>query len=82
MRITVLITNVYDGAEHPNTVTFDAPPAPRSSDDEAMDDWAYENIFPRTGDGNAINKKAGYFAEIRACEERPDLVGREFEWGI
>ncbi|KMV17549.1 hypothetical protein ACT17_14730 [Mycolicibacterium conceptionense] len=80
MRITVLITNVYDGAEYTDTVSFDAPPAPRSGDDEAMDDWAYDNIYPHTGDGRE-HEEAGYFAEIKACDERPDLVGREFEWG-
>lgn len=78
MKITVRFTDVYDGAEYPRTDTFDVP-APASGED--IDDWAYDHIFPRSGDGRE-HEESGYFAEIKACAERPDLDGREFEWGI
>ncbi|MFA5709295.1 hypothetical protein [Mycolicibacterium sp.] len=78
MQITVKFTDVYDGTEYPRTETFDAP-APAA--DKDIDDWAYDNIFPRTGDGRE-HDESGYYAKITVCSDRPDLVGREFEWGI
>lgn len=76
MLMTVKFTNVYDDEEHEHTQTImvSAPP----SDD--LTDWAETNILPHTGDGNAIAKNAGYFAEIVEFGDRPELVGREFEW--
>ena len=78
MWMTLEFTNVYDGAEHisRSTVEVDAPPA--ESDD--LEDWAGEYLYPHAGDGNAVDKDAGYFADIVACAERPELVGREFQW--
>ncbi len=78
MKLTVLFTDVYDGHEYPRTETFDAPAPP---DVEDLDDWAYDNLHTRSGDGRA-HHESGYFAEIKACDELPALVGREFEWGI
>ena len=72
-------TNVYDGEEHINvcTVDVDTPPADVDDVDELFE-WAEDNIWPHSGDGNAVTKDAGYFADILACPERPDLVGKEF----
>lgn len=77
MQITVDFTDVYGGEEHRRTETFDVP-APEALDD--LEDWAGDNILPRTGDGNAVDKEAGYFTKITACADIPDLVGHEFEW--
>lgn len=76
MMMTVKFTDVYDDEEHERTqaIMVSAPP----SDD--LEEWAETNISPYTGDGNAITKNAGYFAEIIECGDRPELVGREFEW--
>lgn len=76
MKVTVKFTDVYDGAEYPRTQTIDVP-APAGD----LDDWAYDSLFPLTGDGRP-HDEAGYFAEITDCAERSDLVGREFSWGI
>lgn len=78
MWMVVEFTDVYDGEEHirRDTVEVDAPPA----GDGELRWWAQENLYPHTGDGNAAGKGAGYFAGIVACPERPDLVGREFQW--
>ena len=78
MWMTVEFTNVYDDEEHiyRATVEVDAPPA----DNNQLKEWAEENLYPHTGDGKATSKHSGYFADIIACSERPDLVGKEFEW--
>jgi hypothetical protein len=78
MQLTVLFTDVYDGHEHTRTETFDAPAPP---DLEDLDEWADEHLRPRTGDGRN-HHEAGYFAEITTCDEIPDLVGEEFDWGV
>lgn len=79
MQMTVEFTNVYDGEEHISraTVEVDAPP---SEGDDELEEWAEENLYPHTGDGNAIDKDAGHFADIVACAERPEMVGKEFQW--
>ncbi len=76
MQLTVKFTDVYDGTEYPRTETFDVP-APSGD----IDDWAYDNVHSRSGDGRS-HSESGYFAKIIGCVERPDLVNREFEWGI
>ena len=80
MWMTVEFTDVYDGEEHirRDTVEVDTPPAATQGD--ALEEWAEENLREHTGDGNAVDKDAGYFAAIVACTDRPDLVGKEFEW--
>ena len=80
MWMTVEFTDVYDGEEHirRDTVEVDTPPA--STEEDALEEWAEENLLEHTGDGNAVDKDAGYFAAIVACPDRPDLVGKEFEW--
>ena len=77
--MTVEFTSVYDGEEHISraTVEVEAPPV----DEDDLDEWAEENLRIHTGDGNAVDKDAGYFADIVTCAERPDLVGSEFSWG-
>lgn len=77
MRIDVKFTDVYDGAEHPRTVTLNVPLPPAGSD---IEEWADDHLFPHTGDGNAINSTAGYYAEILDAPEAPFLNGREFDW--
>ncbi|BBX87968.1 hypothetical protein [Mycolicibacterium aubagnense] len=80
MQITVAFTDVYDGEEHEHTETFDVPVPSDLTDSDQMDDWAGDNILPRTGDGNAVDKEAGYYAKVTECADLSDLVGREFEW--
>ncbi len=78
MQLTVLFTDVYEGAEYPRTESFDVPEP--SVDDDDLTDWADEHLYPRTGSGRP-DGEAGYWAEITACPDRPELVGREFDWG-
>lgn len=44
-------------------------------------EWAEEHLFPLTGTGRTEGD-AGYFLTITRCDEVPELVGQEFEWGI
>ncbi len=82
MEITARFTNIYDDEKHVHDETFDVP-APTPSDfDDDLDEWSEDHLFPRTGDGNAIDKDAAYFVDILACDSCPELVGREFAWGI
>lgn len=76
MKVTVKFTDVYDGAEYPRTQTVDVPDPAGD-----LEDWAYDNLFPLTGDCRP-HDEAGYFAEIIDCEEYGDLVGREFPGGV
>ncbi len=78
MRINIDFTNVYSGEEHTHRASIDVEAPP--SGEDALQEWADENLYPHTGDGNAADKDAGYFVKIVACEERPDLTGREFDW--
>lgn len=79
MQMTVEFTDVYDGDEKTRVRDIDVP-APATGAD--MDDWAYDNLFPHTGDGDHPSGNAGYFADVKACKDRPELVGREFTWGL
>jgi len=82
MELTARFTNTYDGEEHVHDEILTLP-TPTSVDfDEDLQEWSEDHLFPRTGDGNAIDQDAGYFVEILACAECPTLVGREFAWGI
>lgn len=76
MQLTVKYTDVYDGAEYPRTETFDVP-APVGD----IEDWAYDHLYSRSGDGRG-HGEAGYFAEVIACAERPELENRQFAWGV
>lgn len=80
LELTVKFTNVYDGAEHVNTTTIDVEVPSDTDFDDDLDEWSYDNVYPHCGDGNAVNKDAGYFAEILDSPQEPRLVGREFEW--
>ncbi|UVK59877.1 hypothetical protein SEA_OBLADI_138 [Gordonia phage ObLaDi] len=80
MKMTVKFTDVYDHEEHERTEEIDVE-RPSTLEGEEFDEWAIDEIMEHTGDGNAISKQAGYFAEIVACADMPELVGTEFEWG-
>ncbi|CPW71915.1 hypothetical protein [Mycobacteroides abscessus] len=77
MQLTVKFTDVYDGVEYPRTSSISVPDP--SGD---IDEWADEYLRPMTGIRNMPHDESGYFAEIVECPGRPDLVGREFDWGI
>lgn len=78
MWMTVEFTNVYDDEEHICRASVEVDEPPR--DAAELREWAEDNLYPHTGDGNAVSKHAGHFADIVACAERPDMVGKEFEW--
>mgnify|MGYP006961064787 CR=1 FL=1 len=82
MKLTVLFTDVYDGHEYRRTETIDTPAAPADVESADFADWAYDHIRTHTGRPGQAHHESGYFAEIKECDERPDLVGHEFEWGI
>ena len=89
MKLHVVIDNVYDDGtitneydldvEEPDLLVDKLDDVTEQLDDE--EDWAYRELFPWTGSGRESGE-AGYFLEITSCDDRPDLVGRKFEWGI
>ncbi|XAO35581.1 hypothetical protein SEA_MORGANA_147 [Gordonia phage Morgana] len=82
MKITVKFTDVYGGREHVRTEEIDVEsPTPGDLAGDLLD-WADDELMEHTGDGNASTIDAGYFAEITECVDMPELVGREFDWGI
>ncbi|UBV20309.1 MULTISPECIES: hypothetical protein [Mycolicibacterium] len=83
MEMTVEFNNVYGGREHPVTETITVEAPSKADEEDDFLNWADENLHPHTGDGHAAaDKHAGYFATIVECAERPDLVDREFTWGV
>lgn len=80
MQITVGFNDIYNGEEHIRIESFDVPLPSTDDVDDGYLDWSTNCIFPRTGDGNASNKEAGYFVLVTACSDFPRLVGTEFEW--
>ena len=74
VTLTLAITNVYDDDElaHFETTTVPAP------DDEDLDDWADEHLFPLTGTGRT-DGAAGYFVKVIESTD-PDLIGKDWEW--
>ena len=82
MWMTVEFTAVYDGGEHIRRDRVEVEDPPINMDNiDGWVEWAEENLRPHTGDGKAVSKDAGYFAAITVCADRPELVGREFDWG-
>lgn len=79
ITIEFTVDNVYaDGTVTRDYVEPVEPPAPGDDD---LEDWAEDVLFPFTGTGRTEGD-AGYFLKITACERRPELVGRTFEWGV
>ncbi len=78
VEIQVRFIDIYDDIDHVHTEKIYVRPL---AEDDDLDEWAFDEIFPHTGDGNASGKHAGYFAEIIDCTEDLGLVGAEFEWG-
>lgn len=83
MAISVTIENVYEDGDTVETeVTGQEVPLPADEDvADDYEDWAYEHLFPLTGTGKE-GGDAAYFLKVTAFDERPDMVGREFEWGL
>lgn len=75
MHIEVTIDNVYDDG---TVTTHEVADVPAPTGD--IDAWAEEHLYYLTGTGRTSGD-AGYFLKVIACEI-PELVGREFEWGV
>jgi hypothetical protein len=81
VTVTLHIDNIYElygTVETTATVTIPVPPTDEDSD--AYDDWRQEHIFAETGTG-CTDGNAAYFVRITASTI-PDLLGREFEFGL
>ncbi len=81
MQIALKIDNFYpDGKVATHVVTeVIAPTVAELTDDAALDEWAYDQLFEHTGTGR-IEGDSAYFIEVESCDE-PRLVGRTFEMG-
>lgn len=80
MKIELRIDNVYPDDTITNVRTIDVPEPEVEDMADNLEDWAYDHFFPETGTGRE-HGDAGYFVKVIACDDRPDLVDREFEWG-
>lgn len=75
--LIVKVTNVYPGEEITHFEEVELP-APDSYDEDDLEDWADEHLFPLTGTGR-LSGEAGYFVTITHGDD-PELVGRTWEW--
>lgn len=75
------VYELYDSVTTYKTATIPEPPAGTQQGDDAFEDWASDHLLELTGVGHEDGNSA-YFLEIIKCDERPDLVGLEFEWGV
>ena len=81
IKLRATFENIYeDGEEVTNVYDLDVPEPEVGLNEDQWEEWAYDNLFPWTGTGRE-DGDAGYFVTIDQCEARPDLVGKEFEWG-
>lgn len=81
MKLTVKIDNVYPDGTVTRVMMVDVP-APEVVDrGDHESEWAEDHLLPLTGTGRTEGD-AGYFVEITECREVPELVGRNYEWGI
>lgn len=78
MQITVKIENTYDDGSVFTEKTTDVPTP--LLNDEDMEEWWNEHIFPLTGTGREKGY-AIYEAKITKCDDLPQLVGESYEWG-
>lgn len=72
-KVEVLITNTYPGRSNQTTEHIDPP-----GDEDGIDDWWEDEVFPLTGDGLGADEHAMYEAEVVAGPAW--LVGKTQEW--
>lgn len=78
--ITVKITNDYSDGHHSEREVV-VRRAPRDLEEQTMDEWWQEFVFPHTGDGHGADSNLGscYTATITAAHDAR-LVGETHEW--
>ena len=81
VTIDLEIENLYaDGQKIVTRVVGALVQAPqKDSDEEALDEWAWDQLFPLTGTGR-YDGDAWYEVFVTACDVAT-LVGRKFEFG-
>jgi hypothetical protein len=80
-RVEIKVENHY-GDDVVRLEKVLAIPVPEVDDaEDEYEEWAEEHLYPETGTGRTEGD-ACYFVTITRFDERPDLVGREFEWGV
>ena len=78
--VSLRIANRYpDGVVMTTVEGVTVPAPPPLNDTAAVDDWAYDYLFPHTGTGRT-DGDAWYDIAVTAADV-PALVGREFEYG-
>lgn len=81
VTLTLRIENHYrDGGIVVTTPTVTVPVPPDPSDVDAWGEWEYDHIFQATGTGRE-GGDASYFVEVTESS-LPELLGREFEFGV
>lgn len=79
MSIRVQVENIYELYEPVTThMTAQVAPFPHGKDEDVVDEWWQEEIYPLTGTGNE-DGNSSYFVTVVACDD-PALVGAEREW--
>lgn len=80
ISIEIQIDNTYPDEAFSATKTVTCK-TPTQSDDDYLDEWAQDNLFPHTGTGRCEGE-AFYEVAIMRCDYRPDLEGRTWDWGL
>lgn len=81
IHLHVTILNCYPDEDVAEEGGVEVPAPGDLDDDEGMETWAYDHLFPLTGTGRTEGD-AGYFVTIARSPDLPALEGRQFAWGI
>jgi hypothetical protein len=79
IAVTLEIENHYEDDMVPASAETTAP-RPDLTDEEGLEEWAFDHLYPLTGTGRCLGD-AAYFVRVVESPDLPELVGREFEWG-
>ena len=74
----VKITNTY--STRWNSIVISVPTPDRAElDEDELDEWWWEVVFPLTGDGKGESENALYEAIVIGSDV-PKLVGEQYNW--
>lgn len=79
MSVLVKIENSYSDGHESSALVNIAPP--EKFDEEGIEDWFLDDVFPHTGDGHGADRRdiTGTY-EATVIEGPPELLGQTWEW--
>jgi hypothetical protein len=75
--VKVEITNTYADRENTEVVEVSEP---AGVDEETLEEWWEDEVFPHTGDGYGDSETGYYEAKVLGSVTFPELVGKTCEW--